>query len=111
MRKKIEKTDEAILLSQNMHKLMNFLKFTYRYDFADTIGVNRSLLHYVMSAERLPNAQFLYSIKSAYPWININWLLFSQGEMILPGYELKGGNRGGKTATKQRKAIAIGVTK
>lgn len=50
--------------------------------FADEIGVQRSALSHVLSGRNNPSLDFMLKIKSAYPKINLDWLLIGEGTMM-----------------------------
>ena len=50
--------------------------------FADEIGVQRSALSHVLSGRNNPSLDFMLKIKTAYPEINLDWLLIGSGNMM-----------------------------
>lgn len=51
-------------------------------EFAEKIGVAVSLLSHIISGRNNPSLNVVMGIHKAYPGININWLLYGEGEMM-----------------------------
>jgi len=49
--------------------------------FADKIGVQRSSISHLLKGRNKPSLDFLLKIKNAYPDMDINWILFGQGNL------------------------------
>lgn len=52
--------------------------------FAQEIGVAEATLSSVKTGRTAPSNNLIQAIHNAYPAININWLMFGEGEMLLP---------------------------
>ncbi|MCT4602064.1 MAG: helix-turn-helix domain-containing protein [Marinifilum sp.] len=49
--------------------------------FADTIGVQRSSISHILSGRNKPSLDFVQKIKYSFPHVNIDWIIFGEGEM------------------------------
>ncbi len=49
--------------------------------FADLIEVQRSSMSHIISGRNKPSLDFILKIFSKFPEINVNWLLFGEGEL------------------------------
>lgn len=52
--------------------------------FALELGVAEATLSSVKTGRTAPSNNLIQAIHNAYPAININWLMFGEGEMLLP---------------------------
>ena len=50
-------------------------------EFAEKIGISTSSLSHIFSGRNKPSLEVVMRIHKAYPNININWLLYGEGEM------------------------------
>lgn len=51
--------------------------------FADEIKLQRSSLSHVLSGRNNPSLDFVMKIKQRFPEVNLEWLLFGEGNMLL----------------------------
>jgi len=49
--------------------------------FADTIGVQRSSISHILSGRNKPSLDFVQKIRRSFPHVNIDWIIFGEGEM------------------------------
>lgn len=49
--------------------------------FADTIGVQRSSISHILSGRNKPSLDFIQKIRRSFPHVNIDWVIFGEGEM------------------------------
>lgn len=66
---------------ERIKKIMEFKQINAG-QFADEIGVQRSAMSHVLSGRNNPSLDFMLKIKSAYPNINLDWLLIGEGNMM-----------------------------
>lgn len=52
--------------------------------FASELGVAEATLSSVKTGRTAPSNNLIQAIHNAYPAININWLMFGEGDMLLP---------------------------
>ena len=69
---------DRIKMIQNMTKMS-------QQDFARAIGVAPGSLSSLYSERTQPTSNYVYGIHKAFPEINVNWLMFGEGDM----YETK----------------------
>lgn len=50
-------------------------------DFAEKVGISTSSLSHIFSGRNNPSLDVVMRIHKAYPCINLNWLLYGEGEM------------------------------
>ena len=50
-------------------------------EFAEKIGISTSSLSHIFGGRNKPSLEVVMRIHKAYPKININWLLYGEGEM------------------------------
>ncbi len=50
-------------------------------EFADKIGISTSSLSHIFSGRNKPSLEVVMRIHKACPYVNINWLLYGEGEM------------------------------
>ena len=50
-------------------------------DFAEKLGISTSSLSHIFSGRNNPSLDVVMRIHKAYPDINLNWLLYGEGEM------------------------------
>lgn len=53
-------------------------------EFAEKIGISTSSLSHIFNGRNKPSLEVVMRIHKAYPHININWLLYGEGEMLEP---------------------------
>jgi len=53
-----------------------------RDDFAKKIGISRRSLFNYLGGKNPPTGAFYQSVKTAFPWVNVEWLITGQGEMV-----------------------------
>jgi transcriptional regulator with XRE-family HTH domain len=51
-------------------------------EFAEQIGINRSAMSHIMNKRNNPSLDVINRILSRYPYINSDWLLRGEGEML-----------------------------
>lgn len=64
-------------------------------EFADKIGISTSSLSHIFNGRNKPSLEVVMRIHKAYPDIDINWLLYGEGEM-------DGGTEGGTYSPVER---------
>lgn len=69
-------------MKDRIAKIIQYTQAT-NAEFADKIGISTSTLSHIMAERNKPSLSLLLSIHEAYPEININWLLFGEGNMLL----------------------------
>lgn len=77
------------IVGRNIQVLIDYLGYDYQYQFADQLKINRSVISYLVNCKRHPSIEILFIIKREYPGLNLNWLMYNQGNMILDGYNKK----------------------
>jgi transcriptional regulator with XRE-family HTH domain len=50
--------------------------------FADEIGVQRSSISHIISGRNNPSYEFIYKILSRYKYLNAEWLIIGNGQML-----------------------------
>ena len=50
-------------------------------EFAEKIGISTSALSHILTERNKPSLEVVMRIHKAYPNINLNWLLYGEGEM------------------------------
>ncbi len=55
--------------------------------FADEINIQRSSLSHVLSGRNKPSLDFVMKIKQRFPEINLDWLIFGDGDMLIKKIE------------------------
>ena len=50
-------------------------------EFAEKIGISTSSLSHIFSGRNKPSLEVVMRIHKACPYVNINWLLYGEGEM------------------------------
>ncbi len=58
--------------------------------FADEISLQRSSLSHVLSGRNKPSLDFIIKIKTRFPKIDLEWLLFGNGSMLVTENVIKG---------------------
>lgn len=56
-----------------------------RDQFADKSGKSRNQIFKYLKGDALPTADFFAAIKKEFPWVNIEWLITGDGEMMSTG--------------------------
>ncbi|WP_395092475.1 helix-turn-helix domain-containing protein [Vaginella massiliensis] len=64
-----------------LQKILDFLGLSPS-EFADEIDVQRSSMSHLFSGRNKPSLDFIKKIKTTYPEIDTDWLIFGEGEMI-----------------------------
>lgn len=77
---------KEIGFAQRLNEFKERQGFQSTYDFAIYFNYSVTTTRKMLKGGHMPNVAFLYLLKSQYPGLNINWLLFGIGEMALPGY-------------------------
>lgn len=64
--------------------IVNVLKVTIK-DFAESVGTPRTYISQIIgeSASREIGIDLLVRIKAKYPTLNLNWLLYNQGDVLI----------------------------
>lgn len=57
-------------------------------EFAEKIGISTSSLSHIFSGRNKPSLEVVMRIQKAYPTINLNWLLYGEGDMnqLIPSH-------------------------
>lgn len=50
-------------------------------EFAEKIGISTSALSHILTERNKPSLEVVMRIHKAYPFINLNWLLYGEGNM------------------------------
>ncbi|MFC5270283.1 helix-turn-helix transcriptional regulator [Adhaeribacter terreus] len=50
--------------------------------FADLVGVSRPVISHIFSERNKPSLEVVQKVGSAFPELNLEWLLFGNGEML-----------------------------
>ena len=61
-------------------------------EFAEKIGISTSSLSHIFSGRNNPSLDVVMRIHKAYPEVNLNWLLYGEGEMGLGNESTDSGN-------------------
>lgn len=69
-------------MKERIAQIIQHVGLTYA-EFADKVGISNSSLSHIMAERNKPSLSLLLSIHDAYPQININWLLFGEGNMLM----------------------------
>jgi transcriptional regulator with XRE-family HTH domain len=64
-----------------IRELMDYKGLTSS-QFADTVEVPRAVISHILSGRNNPSLEVVTKIVSAFPDININWVLLGEGEML-----------------------------
>ncbi|MBQ0089726.1 MAG: helix-turn-helix transcriptional regulator [Prevotellaceae bacterium] len=62
-------------------RIMEYSQLSQK-DFANTLGISESSLSSIFNGRTRPTNNHTQAIHKAYPTININWLLFDEGDML-----------------------------
>lgn len=62
-------------------QIMDYSQLSQK-DFANTLGISESSLSSIFNGRTRPTNNHTQAIHKAYPSININWLLFGEGDML-----------------------------
>lgn len=62
-------------------RIMEYSQLSQK-DFANTLGISESSLSSIFNGRTRPTNNHTQAIHKAYPTININWLLFGEGDML-----------------------------
>ncbi len=72
--------------------------------FADAVGIQRSVLSHVLSGRNKPSLDFVLRIKNHFPDIRLDWLILGKGEMFAKN------DKGAATLFSQENVAKSGVT-
>lgn len=73
--------------------------------FAEKTGVSRRMLFNYLGGENAPTADFFQAVKTAFPWVNIEWLITGIGAMEATTIGEPGGSY--QTTDKQNRRVEI----
>jgi hypothetical protein len=64
-------------------RLNAFFKATglKKNDLPDKLGVSRAMMFNYLAGRNEPSASFFNALKTAFPWLNVEWLITGVGEM------------------------------
>lgn len=68
------------IIAKNLKHLIETLD-CYDYEFADSIGMNRTVLSYTLRGMKSITVTQVFKILKVYPTINLNWLIKGEGKM------------------------------
>jgi plasmid maintenance system antidote protein VapI len=96
-------------IKEIVHRIENVMA---HYDlspatFADTIGVQRSSISHLLKGRNKPSLDFILKVKTAFPEININWLIFGQGNLVDDEHQEKEKTMSPPSPTKRLDAVAL----
>lgn len=72
--------------------------------FADAVGIQRSVLSHVLSGRNKPSLDFVLRIKNHFPDIRLDWLILGKGEMFAKN------DKGAATLFSQENVVKSGVS-
>ena len=70
-------------MKERLQSLMNLKKMTPS-QFADSIGIQRSTLHHIISGRNNPSVDVINKIHSTYPDVDLNWLISGDAKPSSP---------------------------
>lgn len=70
-------------MRDRVRKVMEHFKLTQK-QFANELCVAEATISSIYKGRTAPTNNLIQSIHQAYPGINISWLMFGEGEMLLP---------------------------
>lgn len=103
------KSEENLQKSNMRERIKRVFELTglSQQDFAKRLGISAPTLSSLFSGRTQPNARQVEAIHRGFPEINVNWLMFGEGEMLVEGAtgELIGGTdeSGARSAAKVAK--------
>lgn len=50
-------------------------------EFAEKINVSKAIISHIISGRNQPGRKFIMNTMTAFPYLNIDWLLYGKGEM------------------------------
>ena len=59
-------------------------------EFADKLGISNSSLSHIFSGRNNPSLDVVMRIHKACPYVNLNWLLYGEGDMEAAGPDISG---------------------
>lgn len=71
-------------MKDRIRQLIDFTQMSQQ-DFANAIGVSPASLSSIFTGRTNPTNNHVQAIHRAFPEVNINWLLFGEGDMLLSG--------------------------
>ena len=69
-------------MKERIRSIMQYMRLSQQ-DFANRLGISAASLSSIFTGRTNPTNNHVMAIHHAFPEININWLLFGEGEMIL----------------------------
>lgn len=81
MAKKIKESKAEIMRKQLTVLIDEF--DLYDYEFADMMGINRSVLSTTLNGRCIPTMKQVYRIIEVLPTLNLNWLITGEGKQWL----------------------------
>lgn len=70
-------------MKERIEEIRKWTKMTQR-DFAEALGISPASLSSIFNGRTSPTNNHVQAIHRRFPEINIQWLLFNEGEMFLP---------------------------
>ena len=67
-------------INERITKILEYSGFTAS-EFADEIDVQRSSISHIVSGRNKPSLEFITKIKSRFPELSWDWIVFGKGEM------------------------------
>ncbi|MBK0403105.1 helix-turn-helix domain-containing protein [Adhaeribacter sp. BT258] len=68
-------------MTDRLRKIATFFNLSPA-DFADLVGVSRPVISHIFSERNKPSLEVVQKIGAAFPDLNLEWLLFGNGEML-----------------------------
>lgn len=75
----------VINISQMLERIKRFIETQNMSSsaFANAIGVQRSSVSHILSGRNKPSLDFVLRLKKHYPELNLDWLLFGKGPILM----------------------------
>lgn len=70
-------------MKERVKKVQDHYKLTQK-QFAVELGVAEATISSIYRGRTAPTNNLIQAVHNAYPAVNINWLMFGEGEMLLP---------------------------
>lgn len=94
-------------MKDRIRKVQDYVQMSQQ-DFAATLGISAASLSGIYTGRTQPTTKHVRAIHDAFPEVNVNWLLFGDGEMLIPSANSDGAaSSGTHVATSQ---ISVGAT-
>lgn len=75
-------------MKDRVRQVMEHYKLSQK-EYADALGISAGSISSVLSGRTAPTNNLIQAVHKTYPAVNVNWLMFGEGEMLLP---LSGGS-------------------